>query len=261
MKKFTKITLIIAGVLAAFGIVCMLAAFSMGLGWNSFLGMISDGKFSFNFGDGEDVGIYFFGDDIFDWGREEKTGNFDVDEECSELDVEFGVGTLEICYGDVEKIHIDYENVAGFSSSVRNGSLRIEGGLGISGNSDASLTITIPRNMSFEKVNLEIGASQAEITDLSASKVDVEIGAGEAVIRNLNVEKLKAETGVGQLTIEVAGAQEDYSYSLECGVGSIRIADSSYGGIGSEHTVHNPDADRSMDIECGVGEIEIEFTE
>lgn len=261
MKMFTKVTLIIAGILAAIGTVSMVVAFTMGLNWNVFRTMVHDGKFSIDFADGGSIRFSFWGNDILNWNEEGETGNIDINETCSKLNVEFGAGTLKICYGDVDKIHIDYEDVIRFESSVKDGTLDIEGGIGVSDNSNASLTITIPQNMSFDKVILEIGASRAEITDLKATKLDVEVGVGEAVIRNLDVEQLDAETGVGQLTIEVVGAEEDYNYSLECGIGSIKIADSSYGGIGSSHTVNNPDAERNMDIECGVGEIEINFTE
>lgn len=255
-KKAPWLWIIIIAVLAVlvwFGIVGGL--------FNGFRTVLNDGKFSIHFDDGGSISLSLFGDEIFDWNEEGETGNIDVNENCSKLNVEFGAGTLKICYGDVDKIHIDYEHVVGFESSVKNDTLNIEGGIGVSDNSNASLTITIPQDMSFEKVTLEIGASQAEITDLKATKLDVEVGVGEAIIRNLDVEQLDAETGVGQLTIEVIGTEEDYNYSLECGVGSIKIADSSYGGIGSSHTVNNPGADRNMDIECGVGEIEIDFTE
>ena len=51
MKKFTKVMLIIAGVLASVGVICMVVAFGMGLTTNHFIKMIQDGRFSFDAGD------------------------------------------------------------------------------------------------------------------------------------------------------------------------------------------------------------------
>ena len=267
MKIFTRVMLIIAGVLTTIGAICLVVAMSMGLNWNTFRNMVEDGKFSIDIEDIAGIkginGIHIelFDDDIYDGNAEGETGNQDIEQECRKLEVEFGAGVLEIYYGDVEKIQIDYEHVVGFSSSIKDGTLEIEGGLGVSDNSNASLVIIIPRDMEFEKVDLEIGASEATISDLKADKLKVAVGVGEATLRKLEVKELDAEAGVGQLNIELVGKEEDYSYDLDCGIGAIVIGDNSYGGFGTSHNVNYPDAKCHMDIECGVGEVKVTFIE
>ena len=106
---------------------------------------------------------------------------------------------------------------------------------------------------------MEIGAGQAEISDLCAEALDIEVGAGQAELMNLDVKYLNATTGAGQITAELVGSEKDYNYDAECGIGEIVIGDNSYGGFGRDTHVENPGADRVLDIECGVGQIEIEF--
>lgn len=267
MKIFTRVMLIIAGVLTTIGAVCLIIGMTMGLNWSTFHHMVEDGKFSFDIGDVISIKginglhIELFDNEISINDEEAKTGILDMEQECRNLDVEFGAGKLEIYYGDVEKIHIDYDKVVGFEGEIKDGTLQIEGALGVSDNSDASLVIIIPQNMEFETIDLEIGASEAVISDLKADNLNIAVGVGKATLRNLNVKELDAETGVGELNIELIGKESDYSYDLDCGIGTIVIGDSSYGGFGTSHSEKNPDAKCHMDIECGVGEVKVTFAE
>ena len=267
MKIFTRVMLIIAGVLTTIGAVCLIIGLSMGLNWTTFNNLVEDGKFSFDIGDVVNIKginglhIEIFDDSVHVGVADGETGSSDVEQECVKMDVEYGAGLLEIYYGDVEKIHIDYEQVVGFESSIEDGTLRIEGGLGVSEDSDAALVIIIPKDMVFEKVELEVGASEAKISDLKAQQLKIAVGVGEATLRNLDVKELDAETGVGQLNIELTGKETDYSYNLDCGIGAIIIGDNSYGGFGSSHSVHHQDTKCHMDIDCGIGEVKVTFTE
>lgn len=256
-RKTTSWVLILSGVAATIGVVCIVIACSMGLTWGTFTDMVNDGRFRIDFGNEID----FFGIGVHVGNSEGESGQLDVTEEITKLDIEFGAGVLDIHYGDVEEIHIDYEYVIGFETSVKNGTLRVEGAVGVGDNSGGALVITIPEGMTFEKVDLEIGASEAQIRDLVADKVDVAVGVGAATIQNLKVKNLDAETGVGQLTIELDGKAEDYSYNLDCGIGAVVIGENSYGGLGASHSVKNPDATCQMDIDCGIGEVVIVFSE
>lgn len=249
MKRFTKIALILASVMAGIGIICLIASLAMGLTTEMFINMVQDGKFSFKFVNSSII------------RTEESESSAEIDEECKNLDIEYGAGILKIYYDDVEQIQIKQENVTRFDSYVEDKTLYIEGGKGSNNNSDATLVIVLPKDMKFENVDLEIGASKADITGLKADTMNVEVGAGEASILNLDVKKLNAETGVGKLSVELTGKESDYSYSLECGIGAIEIGNNSYGGLGTEQNITNPGANRFLDIECGIGEIQINFKE
>lgn len=246
MKKFTKVALILATIFAVIGVFCLIGSVALGLTWGKFADMVSDGKLSFG------PGIFY---------REELEGTHtDIEESCSNLDIEFGAGTLEIYYSDVEQIQIEQENVSNFKYYIDEDTLHIEGKpkWGIA-DSDGSIVVVIPNGMIFQEVDLEIGAGEADVDGLLVHTANIEVGAGEANITNLDVRELKAETGAGQLYVGLLGAEEDYNYDLECGIGEIEVGNNSFGGLGREQSIRNPGAERFLDIECGVGEIQIEF--
>lgn len=247
MKKFTKIALILVVVLLSVGLVSVIGSFAMGLTWDSLGDMVNKGKLSFDL------------DDIIE--DNEFTA---VQEDFHSLDIEFGYGTLEIKYGDVEKLQIKQKNVDKYRCYVEEGALHIEGNQKIkvnNSNYDGEITIVIPKNMVFQEVDLEVGAGKADVANLKANQVDIELGAGEVNVTGLDTKKFDAKTGAGKLYAELVGKQNDYSYELECGIGQLKIGDSSYSGLGTEQNITNAGAERFADIECGVGEIIIKFQE
>ena len=271
MKKFTKIALILAVVLFSVGLVSVISSFAMGLTWDSLGDMVDRGKFSFNFKDDDEPLYVDMNQDYGDASQDnmlsqekEDNGFVAVQEDFHSLDIEFGYGTLEIKYGDVEKLQIKQKNVDKYRCYVEEGSLHIEGNLktkvGIA-NHDGEITIVIPKNIVFQEVDLEVGAGKADVANLKANQVDIELGAGEINLTGLDTKKFDAKTGAGKLYAELVGKQNDYSYELECGIGQLKIGDSSYSGLGTEQNITNPGAERFADIECGVGEIIIKFQE
>ena len=255
MKKFTKIVLIITGILAVIAAVCIIIAACMGAKWGTVQNMIFDGKFTIDFVDGFEIGI--IGSDRTTISSEPVT----ITEEIDTLKVEFGAGKLGVCYGDVENILIEPQGVAGFEAKANNKTLRIEGGLGVSTNGDGSLKITLPQGLAFEEVKFEIGASAAEVTGLVADELKIEVGAGKATLEKVDVKELKADVGVGELNVGLVGAQTDYNYKLDCGIGEIKFGNASYGGLGNSQTVEQTGATRSIDVDCGIGKVEILFEE
>lgn len=252
MKKFTKIALILAVVFLFVGLFCVIGSVAMGLTWGTFSDMVNDGKFSVNLGDVVD-------DDV-----KVSDNKTEITEDYKNLDIEFGYGTLEISYGDVEQVQIEQDNVKNYKCYVEEGTLHIEGNLkaniGI-GNQNGKIVIVIPKDMAFEEVDLELGAGLANVTGLNANSVDIEVGAGQMNITGLDAQKISAETGTGKLYAELVGKETDYSYNLECGIGQLKVGNSSYSGLGAEQNISNTGATRRLDLECGIGELQIEFQE
>ena len=89
--------------------------------------------------------------------------------------------------------------------------------------------------------------------------MEMEVGAGEATVSNLEATNLDIEAGLGQVTVEVCGAQIDYNYNVECGMGNVVVGDHSYGGVGAEHHGNNHSAGKIINIECGMGEVVVKF--
>lgn len=268
MKKITKIMLIIAGVLTAISVICTVAAFAMGLTTEYFVKMIQDGRFSFDAGDfhislGEE-GTYDFEGEISSTEIQGATiTTCEIEELCTSMDIEFGAGWIAIRYADVEHIEIGF--LEGFKPSikVKNGTLVIEAktGIGIRDNEldTSQMFIRIPRDMHFDEITMELGASQADIENLDVDKLVVEVGAGQASISRLIVDEMKLEVGVGQLDIAMYGNESDYNYHIECGVGEIQIGDTSYSGLASAHEVYDADIKKAIDVECGIGKVNIRF--
>lgn len=248
MKKFTKIALIFASLFAIIGLILVVASFALGLTWDKVSGMVREGKFNFAIStDGLYVG--------------ENEGTFiTVEEEFRNLDIEFKAGTLEVVYADVDEVEVQQENVPGFKRYVKDHTLHIEGGTKIGVNtSGGTIIVRIPKDMTFDEVDLEFGAGEAKFIGLVANSVDIELGAGQVNLTGLAVKELNAEVGAGQLNMELVGSETDYNYDAECDIGEIKIGTTSISGLGGSKEVHNPGANRYMDLECGVGQIQIEF--
>lgn len=304
MKKFTKIMLIIAGITACLGAICMVIAFAMGLTTDGLKQMVRDGKFAF---DMTETKILKFEDD----DTEDEKADVDVkvdtgvvldasikvemdederiyrtSESFTNIELEFGAGVLDIYYDDVEEVEIREKNVDGFEVKVKNDTLVIGSSMDVNIEdvesleelNERSLVIIIPTGMVFDEIGLTIGATQADIDGLSAKSIyvtigagqadisniiannmDMEVGAGEATVSNLDIDTLDLEVGMGQVNLGLSGAQTDYNYNIECGMGNVVVGHYSYGGLGAEHHRENHHASKKIDIGCGMGEVVVKF--
>ena len=299
MKLFTKIALGLAGFFFSVAMICFVIAFAMGVTASDVKTMIRDGKFSFGPEDGfhitiwgdNDMTIHFPGESKVENENainhyDDKTyssnsmGEHEVPHVCTILNVKLGAGKVDIYYDDVPYVQVKHKNIPGFAITTSDveQSVSIRGDLNAIDTSDASLTIILPRDVKLEKAYLEIGASEANITDMVAEEVtfvvgagaanlsdlvvgdfDIKVGAGEAIVKNLSVRDLDIETGVGEVNIEIAGAEADYSYKVDCGIGEVVVGSSTFGGIGGSEKVTNMDAINEMDIECGIGSVHVQF--
>ncbi len=295
MKKFTKIMLLIAGVTACLGAICMVVAFAMGLTTDGLKQMVRDGKFAF---DMKEATILKITDDDAD-DMNADTGEilnenikveingeeriYTTSDAFTNIDVEFGAGILNIYYDDVDEIEIREKNIDGFEVEVKNNTLKIRNDLDVTVSdvddlNNRSLAIAIPTGMTFDGVDLKVGAAQADINGITAKAVDVvigagqanisnirteimgmEVGAGEATVSNLDIDTLDLEVGMGQVNLGMSGAQTDYNYNVECGMGNVVVGQHSYGGLGAEHHSQNHHATKEINVECGMGEVHVKF--
>lgn len=285
MKLFTKIALGIAGFFASIALICGIIAFSMGLTADKFMDMVNGGAFSIKFGDDNEISFFSDGDvawyddeDAYVGGENSKT----IVQDCRNLELEYGAGQLEIYYGDVLDVQVDSKNVRGLKITVGGEegeeTLYIEGDLDVTDSSDSKLVIILPKEKQFEYVDMELGASQADIDGLQAEEIDIsvgagqanisnvntrildmEVGAGEADVTNLTVWNLNLEVGVGKANVQVNGAENDFNYRIECGIGEVVVGNKSYGGLGAEQNIKNQNSSYVIDIECGIGKVDMQF--
>lgn len=109
-------------------------------------------------------------------------------------------------------------------------------------------------------MSLEVDAGKIELSDLEAEKLKMHAGVGELDVSAMQAEKIEMECGIGNITAAAAGKESDYSYEIDCNVGSIEVGDRVYSGLDSERTIKNP-GNKKMEIKCGVGNVNISFQE
>ncbi len=248
MKKFTKVSLILAAVFGGTGLVLLIVAMVLGVTWSDVRTAVAGWNFPWGISGVQEtveqtverVEDYF--DDTADVNESVGVGGENVRyyDPCDRLDIELGAGELTIVYGDATgQIEVVANNMVGYSSKVKNGTLKIESGIG-SGINNGSIEITLPRDMEVRELDLEVGAGTAVVDGIQLKKADIEVGAGE-------------------VNMTLIGTKTDYSYDIECGIGQILIGDSVYSGVANEQKIHNPGAQGTMDIECGAGSVTVAF--
>lgn len=127
------------------------------------------------------------------------------------------------------------------------------------------------------EVGLEAGAGSIEADLIQAQEVDASVGAGAISVYDMNVQDVSGEVGVGYMYLEgeisrradmecsmgslelyVRGAQTDFNYQVECGMGNLEIGEESYSGLAKETSI-NHQAAKNMDLECAMGSISVTF--
>lgn len=298
MKRFTKVCLIVCGVLAGLGLLFGIIGLSMGFGVRQFLAMANAGAFNISW---SDDGVKFFsredadreqdasaGTDS-DWSSDTKTF---AAASVQKLDMELDFGTLymELSQGGDIEVEMNYRSVWGNYSRkidcmLEEDTLKIQDSVQKSvlklftcESKDATLVVRIPEGKVFEEVELDIGAADVVVkTGLNSKKtdftigaghmtlsgvetgeLDLECGAGQMELRDVTARDISAECGLGQITMDVNGAEEEYNYEIECGIGRVAVGDSEYSGLGNSKKINNG-ANQSMSIDCGVGEVVVSF--
>ena len=129
----------------------------------------------------------------------------------------------------------------------------------------AVLTLYIPADTVFQKVNLVTGAGRLTVDSLSASKINFEFGAGEVAINTLvATSEINLDGGAGKITIS-GGAL--HNLDLDMGVGQLNLTSALTGesdfdlGVGESNvTVIGNKDDYKLDIEKGLGNITVDGT-
>lgn len=122
--------------------------------------------------------------------------------------------------------------------------------------------VYVRKNVSFEKVRIEVGAGELDIEKLDTRVLDLDLGAGRTEIRALKVsERAAIDGGAGYLAIKQAEMQNAH---LELGVGKAEIEASLKGdnkidsGVGKvELKLVGREQDYRIEVEKGLGSIEL----
>ena len=122
------------------------------------------------------------------------------------------------------------------------------------------IILYLPQDVKFYEMDISVGAGslKSKLQSVHAENADIAVAAGAAEIQGIMAQEMYLECGVGSATLTLHGAQEDYNYSLECGMGEVKIAEGRYSGIGVERQIDHGAA-KNLDIECGMGSVEVKF--
>lgn len=127
-------------------------------------------------------------------------------------------------------------------------------------NQAGTIILYLPQDVKFYEMDISVGAGslKSKLQSVHAENADIAVSAGAAEIQGIMAQEMYLECGVGSVTLTLHGAQEDYNYSLECGMGEVKIAEGRYSGIGVEQQIDHGAA-KNLDIECGMGSVEVKF--
>ena len=201
----------------------------------------------------------------------------------TEIDMELAAGKVEFVEGEGNEIRVDTENVSkglGFRCYMDGNELKLTSKkrfTGVNNIGRGTITVRIPKEMTFDDVSLKMGAGTLEVREIYAKELSVEIGAGEGNIDKFQADEAEFECGAGSITAQgdfrssadihcgvgsivytASGSEEEYNYDIECGVGEVICGDNSYSGLGKDRHIDN-DADKDISIEGGVGSVIIDF--
>lgn len=197
------------------------------------------------------------------------TGEMINPENIKKLKVNFDYGEMVIRTGDVDEIKVEAQNINEnrFRYKVNGDTLEIgyDSGwsislFGIHAVHNSRIEITVPKTMTFEKVEIDNGAGKMTVDGITADRLDLDNGAGEVIITNVTAsERLDVDGGVGTIAVSdtVCG-----SINADIGVGEFRFTGEVNGngridsGVGAVYmTLYGDRDDYDFKTEGGIGQI------
>ena len=159
------------------------------------------------------------------------------------------------------------------------------------------LRIYVPKDANLKKIHIDMDAGTVDADELIANDVDVDMDAGSFVCQKveasesfkfkvsagrINIENMKGvngkfdcgagqisasgivtgqnklDCGMGQISLKLQGAESDYDYKAQCGLGNIKIGGTSYSGVSSSNAKQTG-LENFLDLDCGMGQISVQF--
>lgn len=280
MKKFYKISLIVAGILAAAGLIlCLICGFMGGRAWKRLVGAqkvieqmakLSD-KLGFHISFGDGTGIYI--------GSEENDASGYISEEQKAAEDYEGIGLMingeEIVVGEAD-YEVSTVGLRSFMGELGAGSFMIR--------ENAALTDTVQIHISgignwnytVEDGMLQIGVRQTSegfrlgnLTKIASCEIEIpqgfvweemvtDIGAGELSLKGICAEQMQLEVGAGQLN-----ADQIKSDSLNINVGAGQATCKNMEGkevtldVSMGECIYKGSVEDDLTVDCATGNVEL----
>jgi|GEM_PF-3138073 len=266
MKKSFKVMLIISGVFGALGLSLIIAGLVLGASWNQIAESITSGKYS----------IVYPGNDNIAEKDSITSGTYDL-KEIKNLVIDVGAGDIEIVNDGKDQLSIENDNKRGkLSVTVDGDTLKIKC-RGRQFRNGGEAVITIPADITFERITLEMSAGTLNVQRLNAKKLDVTVNAGELDCEEkltagesnweINAGKINAawldckstslSCSAGKMDITLTGKAEDYFIEGKCTAGKVNF--DGHGFDWDDHLEYGShDAKRTIDVDCTAGALDID---
>lgn len=142
-------------------------------------------------------------------------------------------------------------------------------------------TLTVPYNVFFENITLEIGMGEFESKmPLKCKRSTINVGLGSCSLEDFSVTDYfetecdmgslfiqgtidgtsKIQCGMGTVELITQGNPDDYNYKTQVGMGSVQIGDKTFEGLSNKERFSSA-AKNYFDIDCGMGDITISFVD
>lgn len=142
-------------------------------------------------------------------------------------------------------------------------------------------TLTVPYNVFFENITLEIGMGEFESKmPLKCKRSTINVGLGSCSLEDFSVTDYfetecdmgslfiqgnlkgnsKIQCGMGTVELITQGNPDDYNYKTKVGMGSVQIGDKTFEGLSNKERFSST-AKNYLDIDCGMGSIIISFVD
>lgn len=270
MKKFTKIMLIAALIMAILGAVLVGVGFMTGASFSEFRrnGNNMDVRFA------RAVKNWMHHGNSYDWDDEQEWDEDDTDlnviqskdgtkvleaDEVESLSVVVQAGKAEIRVVSGDEIRISglhsFDHVR-YNEEDKELSVYRE-----TQNHDTAkpLVIEIPENKKFRELDLHVEAGEIRtLGKVSAEDSSLSVEAGNLEAELLDSVDSELECSVGNLKAVFAGKLEDYEVHAECDMGNV-ILNGEISAGWMEETTGTVGSQKTIEADCSVGNMEIAF--
>lgn len=289
MKKFIKITLVIALICIVAGLIISVAGSVSGGGTDVFE-MARNGELNWSIDDlgfgewGKEERLYHLDDvEVFDDNVEILSGDIekcqiDGTEAVTKLDITVGGGVLQVSDSGDDNFYLEAENAEKLQVYTEGNELKVKAIKTKEYQDDMEIRLYVPGSVPFEDVSVELGAGQINIADITCKNLEAEVGAGELVVNNTEVTldadfsvgaghiqaqvsvlgNLEAECSMGGAEFVLKGQETDFNYEIECAAGQVRVGSEAFQALATEKDIDNG-ASKNISLNCALGAIEVEF--
>lgn len=119
--------------------------------------------------------------------------------------------------------------------------------------------VTIEKCIS-DELQVDVGAGAFSINDMFLKKLNCEVGMGDIALNGSLLGDAKMECAMGNISMMLSNDEKDFNYKLEAAMGNIDLGEQSYSGLAKEKEIDNG-ASRTLKLQCSMGNISVNFSD